>query len=214
MKILAFDTTSSELLAGCMDGRNLLGFDAAEGQRHAEILLRSLESVLAQAKIPLKDIDLFACSRGPGSFMGLRIGLATAKGLSMATGKPWVSVSHLDACAAALKDEELVIPLIDARKSRVYAALYRKGARIGEYLDIALPHLVQRLALEDRIVFAGPDAELARGYCAERAGFSVHEDDPKAVMAELCRLAGETLGREGPGTPESGPMYLREPDIG
>ena len=146
--------------------------------------------------------------------MGLRIGLATAKGLSLATAKPWVSVSYLDAAAAAYKGEDLAVPLIDARKNRVYASMYRKGLRIGEYLDIPVSGLIEALAQGDRVSFLGPDAELVRDYCAERAGFTILQEDPQAAMAAMCILAESTLALEGSGSPESGPMYLREPDIG
>jgi tRNA threonylcarbamoyladenosine biosynthesis protein TsaB len=214
MNILAFDTTATRLSVGYMKNGILEGFESAEGLRHAEILISTIEAALGKAGARLEDMDLFACSRGPGSFMGLRIGLATAKGLSLAAAKPWVSVSYLDAAAAAYCGEDLAIPLIDARKNRVYAAFYRRGARIGEYLDIAVSRLMEALAQEDRVTFLGPDADLVRDFCAERAGFSILQENPEAVMEAMCRLAESTLEQEGPGSPGSGPMYLREPDIG
>ena len=76
----------------------------------------------------MEQIDLLACTTGPGSFTGVRIGVSTVKGLALATGKPIVGVSTLEALAMnAFPSRRLICPLLDARKNQVYAGLYRMG---------------------------------------------------------------------------------------
>jgi len=96
---------------------------------HSKRLLGSLEFLMREAGIDWQDIDAIAVSLGPGSFTGLRIGLTTAKGLVMATGKKLIGISSLDGLAAQLQDsDKLICPAIDARKKQVYTALYRNMA--------------------------------------------------------------------------------------
>jgi tRNA threonylcarbamoyladenosine biosynthesis protein TsaB len=105
-------------------GEIYLGAD----DHHSEVLLTVIERLLSLAKMAVRDIDLLACTTGPGSFTGVRIGIATVKGLALATGKPIVGVSTLEALAMNLSfSSRLLCPLLDARKNQVYAGLYRIG---------------------------------------------------------------------------------------
>ena len=98
------------------------------GKHHAEVLLPALEQLLELAGVEIEEVDLIACTRGPGSFTGVRMGVTTAKGLCLAAGKPVVGVSTLEALAQnALASEGFVCPLLDARREQVYAGLYRRG---------------------------------------------------------------------------------------
>lgn len=115
---------------------------------HAEVLSESIEQLLRLAKIDLKNIEAFAVSIGPGSFTGLRIGLATAKGLAFASDKPLLAVSTLQAQAAACSQYSVnsnqwsvpVVPVIKARQEEVYTARFRNDwpAPIAESEEILL----------------------------------------------------------------------------
>lgn len=95
---------------------------------HSEVVLPALESLLALAGLTINHVELFACTTGPGSFTGVRIGIATVKGLALATGKPIMGISTLEALAMNLsRSQRLICPLLDARKNQVYAGLYRIG---------------------------------------------------------------------------------------
>ena len=95
---------------------------------HSEFVLPALERLLALAKLTIRNVDLLACTTGPGSFTGVRIGIATVKGLALAAGKPIVGVSTLEALVMNLNfSPRLICPLLDARKNQVYAGLYRIG---------------------------------------------------------------------------------------
>lgn len=98
------------------------------GGGHAEVLLPALEKLFLMTGLTTEQIDLLVCTTGPGSFTGVRIGVSTIKGLALATGKPIVGVSTLEALAMnVFPSRRLICPLLDARKNQVYAGLYRVG---------------------------------------------------------------------------------------
>ncbi|HEX8981043.1 MAG TPA: tRNA (adenosine(37)-N6)-threonylcarbamoyltransferase complex dimerization subunit type 1 TsaB [Parasulfuritortus sp.] len=125
MKILAFDT-STELCSAalCLDGAWLVREEMA-GNRHSELLLPMVESLLAEAGIGLRDLDGLAYGKGPGSFTGLRIGCGAAQGLALGADLPVTGVITLEAMAYAAGADQ-VLACIDARMHEVYAAAYRR----------------------------------------------------------------------------------------
>lgn len=214
MKVLAFDTSSMRLAVGIALDGVLLASCEAESSKHSESLVSSIQACCVKADVRIKDIDLFACALGPGSFMGLRIGMATAKGFSLALDKPWVGVPILDAIAFSYASSNLVIPLLDARKNRLYAALYDRGSRVSEYLDISADRLLSLLDGDNNVTFVGPDADLMEDYCLERSGFSIEKHNPQSTVLQMAILAERILVTQGPGRDDDSPLYLREPEIG
>lgn len=98
------------------------------GRHHTEILLPALDQLLLLARHTPEEVDLLACTVGPGSFTGLRIGVSTVKGLALAMARPVVGVSTLEALAVnAGPFQGLICPMLDARKNQVYTCLYRVG---------------------------------------------------------------------------------------
>ena len=126
MKILAIDSTATAASVAVTDDDKLLAeYTLLNGNTHSETLLPMIEDILLRLGISAKDIELFACSVGPGSFTGVRIGTATVKGLAFATNKPCVGVSTLEALAYNLVGfEGLLCPVMNARRSQVYTALF------------------------------------------------------------------------------------------
>ena len=114
-------------------------------------LLFSIHSGLEILQKDIQDIDVFAVTIGPGSFTGIRIGLATVKTLAWGLGKKIIAVSTTEALAASLPEEligpeTLVVPVIDARMSRVFSALFRNGKRLSEDMDIEPEKLLEMIA--------------------------------------------------------------------
>ncbi len=126
MIILALDsTTTVSSVAVCEDGELLCEYTLNNGNTHSETLLPMIENALASLKMDVCDVDVFACSEGPGSFTGVRIGAATIKGLAFAKGKKCVGVSTLDALAENLRGTTgIVCPVMNARRSQLYNALF------------------------------------------------------------------------------------------
>src|SRR6185436_12467303 len=135
MRILAVDTSSERGSVCITDNDVVLGeIRLASSVQHAERLFRSVEFLLESLPVTLADMDLFAAARGPGSFTGLRVGLAAMEGFAAAFGKASAGVSTLEALAwKANIENERIAPAIDARRGEVYTALYRReGGRLIE----------------------------------------------------------------------------------
>ncbi len=159
MKILAVDTsTAFNAVAVCDDDAILAETLVNCGRAHSERLIPTVDWVLAESGLRLADIDLLAVTIGPGSFTGVRIGVATWKGLALAAHKPLVGVPTLDAMSrlAALADGT-VCPLLDARMKEVYGAVYTfdNGFRTKCMPD--------RVSAVERIIEELPDAPVLLG---------------------------------------------------
>ena len=129
MRILSVDTSSDRGSVCIAEGREPLGeIRLASSVQHAERLFSCLEFLLEQAPFGLADIDIFVAARGPGSFTGLRIGMAAMAGFAAAHQKRSAGVSTLEAVAwkCGIQDK-WIAPTIDARRGEVYGAVYRRS---------------------------------------------------------------------------------------
>ena len=125
MRILALDTsTFVGTVAVLRDGALLAEWGASVRASHGETLLPRLAQALEAAQLTLADIDLFAVGLGPGSFTGVRIGVATAKGLALAEQKPLIGVPSLRVIARGVSGGSLRAVAVDAHKGELYCALY------------------------------------------------------------------------------------------
>jgi tRNA threonylcarbamoyladenosine biosynthesis protein TsaB len=187
--------------------------------KHSERLMATIDRVLSDARLTLADVGGIAVSIGPGSFTGLRVGLATVKGLAFATGKPVAAVPTLRALAWNLPyAAHPVCPLFDAKKKEVYAALYRvEGTKLVQMTEERVVPLVKLLeSLDGTTVFTGDGARQFRaeiaGVLGERALFAPRA----ATLPSAASVAEIGLGmiREGAASDPDGlvPMYLRRPE--
>lgn len=131
MKILALDSSAVVAsVALCEDETLLAEYTLNNGNTHSETLLPMIETLLSHFGVTVDDVGLFAASTGPGSFTGVRIGAATLKGLAFAKSTPCVGVSTLEALAEnAVSCRGLICPVMNARRSQVYTALFRSDGR-------------------------------------------------------------------------------------
>lgn len=174
MLILALDSTaqvgSVALCEG--DGHLLAECTLNTGNTHSETLLPTVEFLLKSCGVTVDGIDLFACTAGPGSFTGVRIGAATVKGLAFGKGKPCVGVSTLEALATnARAFEGIICPCMNARRQQVYNALFEskdgKLTRLCEDRALAIEDLLKEVseyAPEKRIYLVGDGAELVMDF--------------------------------------------------
>lgn len=168
MLVLALDSATN--VASCAvvaPDKILVEFNLNTRKTHSERLMPLVKEALDYGELSLTDIDGFAISIGPGSFTGLRIGLATIKALAFFSGKPLVGVPTLDGLAANLRDAEgLICPVLQARKDEVYSALYINTAagqeRISDYLAISPGKLTAFLAqfAAKKITFLGDGVKM------------------------------------------------------
>jgi tRNA threonylcarbamoyladenosine biosynthesis protein TsaB len=127
MLTLAFDTSSKTAAVAILRNDAVLYDSLINNElNHSEVLLPAIDQACIQTGIRITDIDLFACTLGPGSFTGLRIGVGTLKGFMMATGKPAVGISSLAALALnAGNNSKIICSLMDAGRGQVYRAYFR-----------------------------------------------------------------------------------------
>ena len=142
---------------------------------HSETLLPMIEHMLSRAALSVSDVDLFAVSEGPGSFTGVRIGVSLVKGLAFSTGKPCVGVSTLEALSYNLSgfSDRYLIPVMDARRSQVYTAIFRNGERLTDDLLIPISELEEKMNALGVTDFSlcGDGYPLASAYFEKRPGF-------------------------------------------
>ena len=172
MNILAVDSSGNVCSAAVLRDMRILAETYVDNLKtHSETLAPMADACLESAGLSVRDIDLFACAIGPGSFTGLRIGAGLVKAFAHASGKPALGVNTLDALAFNVSGtDEFVCPVIDARRGEVYTATYRSGERINEYRAVPFKELLQELQGQ-KAVFAG-DAALK--YAAEIGAASAH----------------------------------------
>lgn len=125
MKILALDTSTMLATCAVLDENRVLGeYSLNQEETHSEKLVPMVKEVLDSLGLKVSDIDLYGVATGPGSFTGLRIGVATIKAFAHLFDKPVVGISTLEALAFNLPYNEVVVPMIDARRDRVYTGIY------------------------------------------------------------------------------------------
>ena len=216
MRILAVDT--SAVCASCAvleDGRIRAQSSTNAGLTHSRTLLPMVDAMLQNSETPLTSIDCFACSVGPGSFTGIRIGIAAIKGLCDGTGKKALAVSTLEGLAYNLLGQHcLACAVMDARCEQVYTALFRvEGETVTRLTDddaLRIADLGEKLQQYDEpIVFVGDGAEKceqALGYPAAPPLLRFQSAASVALCAERSFDEKKLLDAQ-----ELLPVYLRLP---
>jgi tRNA threonylcarbamoyladenosine biosynthesis protein TsaB len=218
MLVAALDTTSRHgscaLLA---DGVIAVELESDPALPQASRLPGELQQLLARAGVRLADVDVFAVAVGPGSFTGLRVGIATMQGLSFATGAALIGVSALDALAAiadaAAAGAPRIATWVDAWRGEAYAALY-EGRRQVEPVSVERPEqLLARLG--DGALFIGDAVPLHRDLIVERLGARAQFAPVVAppLAGSIARLAyASALAGDRPAADAIRPLYVRRPD--
>jgi tRNA threonylcarbamoyladenosine biosynthesis protein TsaB len=175
MLILAFESSARPASAALVrDGRLLAQSMQVSALTHSRTLLPMAEDLLKDSSVRLEDVDVIAVAHGPGSFTGIRIGVSMVKGLAWALDKPCVGVSTLEAMAwHGLAAGGLICPVMDARRSQVYNALFSvengRPVRLTEDRPISLEELAQELGSYDWPAFlVGDGAEMSYAYLTAR----------------------------------------------
>lgn len=240
MRILGIDTATSTASVALLDDENLIGEEIrSNGAKlgnggaphvkgnHAEIILPLIQSILAKARIGVADLSGVAVSIGPGSFTGLRIGLATAKGIAYDWGLPIVGISTLLANAArAIDFDGMICSLLDARKGEVYVSLFRRSGGvvsrltdeqvipINAALTLLRAHYSAADAVPLLVIGDGAPAyeQLLSSALGANARLSVGERYPSVAsrVAELARARIKSESVDDLGTLV--PVYLRRPE--
>ena len=217
MLMLALESSAKAASAAVFEDGRLLGLTVEmSGLTHSRTLLPMAEDLLRNLDRDVKALDVVAVAHGPGSFTGLRIGMAEAKGLCWALRIPAVGVSTLEAMAYGGPDAEgaLLCCAMDARRSQVYNALFRvesgRPVRLTEDRAIAASDLASELPLYGGSwVLLGDGAELCLRELSGVPGLALHLA-PEPLRVQSARGVGlAALEREPRPVDELLPVYLR-----
>ncbi|MBN2626885.1 MAG: tRNA (adenosine(37)-N6)-threonylcarbamoyltransferase complex dimerization subunit type 1 TsaB [Spirochaetales bacterium] len=211
MNVLAFDTSGPVLSVALETSEGRYALIRDTGLRHGELLADYIQQLCSQANTAVHDLDLIVCSRGPGSFTGLRIGMSLAKGLSAGSGTPLVSIPVPDLLVRPYSFcTSPVIPVMDAKKRRFYGACYFKGDRKSDYFDLEPSEIISRFGNPDGILVVGPDAELFKSRLSEPGGNISFAPFTPATVFDMLTLGPVLLEQQGSDAPGQGPMYIRK----
>ncbi|MGE0453869.1 MAG: tRNA (adenosine(37)-N6)-threonylcarbamoyltransferase complex dimerization subunit type 1 TsaB [Vicinamibacteria bacterium] len=214
MKVLAVDTTTAWGSVAVASSGDVLGeVRLCASGSHSSRVLPDVEFLLGCLELAVEDLDGFAVTLGPGSFTGLRVGIATVQGLALGLERPCLGVSALDVLAArAAGEAEVLAAMMDAWRGEVYGAIYDRQARLlgGPWVETPaafLSRLPEAPALIGDAVGRHRDAILAERPAARFPCRSLY------LAGTLARLAGpRILAGEGGGPEGLLPLYVRPPD--
>jgi len=232
MKILGIESASLVASAAILDGDIIKAeYTACNGLTHSQTLLPMIDEVVRMSGVDMKELDAIAVSAGPGSFTGLRIGAATAKGLGLALDKPLIAVPTLAATAFNMNGcDGIICPIMDARRNQVYNGLY-KFEDDGEFVTLVdsralgIDELLDELAegnigvtgfepADSKIYFLGDGVPVFREVIKEKLGdraICVAANNNRQRAASLAVLgakmfeSGETVSSD-----DFAPIYLRK----
>jgi tRNA threonylcarbamoyladenosine biosynthesis protein TsaB len=177
--ILSIETaTLTGSVAMCKGDEVVAVHNGHDGPSHSNTLLRTIESVLKDNGIQLSDIDLFAVAIGPGSFTGLRIGLATVKGLAFTLERPCIGIPTLEAVAHSAGTCEHVVAALPAGRGEVIAQMFRVSsdtvAAIDEATHISPSQVLEKYSTFKQVCWCGEGANLHRDRIREWAESNGH----------------------------------------
>ncbi len=221
MKILALETSAKAVSCALYeDGRRLAFSFQNSGLTHSRTLMPMVDDMLRNCECDKKSVDVIACSAGPGSFTGLRIGIAAAKGLAWGLEKPCAGVSTLFAMAAQTgRTEETVVAVMDARRNQFYNAVFDCSAgeprRLCEDRAIDINELADELEkLGKSVLLVGDGAQLCCELLSKRGAsfpYRIADEDHRWQSAWGVALAAAKMAEEGKlvSAEELTPVYLR-----
>ena len=221
MKILGIDSSGLVASAAIADEKNIIAeFTVNNKQTHSQTLLPMIEKVVDMSGVELEQIDAIAIAAGPGSFTGLRIGSATAKGIGLALKKPIVSVPTLEGLAYRVSVfDGIICPIMDARRNQVYTGIYKMENDnlncLSEQKAIDIHELIEELEkYDEKVIFLGDGVEVQREtiekefkkeYCFAPIHLSKQSAAAVAVLGDIYFNQGKAEDAA-----EHKPIYLRK----
>ncbi len=220
MKILAIDSSGMTATVAVLEDDKLLAeYTINHKKTHSQTLVPMLDEIKKMTELDLENLDAIAVAKGPGSFTGLRIGAATAKGLGLALDKPIVPVSTLEGLAMNVwGSDKLVCPIMDARRQQVYTGLYRfidgDLVTVMEGCPMAMEDIILKLNdMGEEVLFLGDgvpafkdmiESDLKTGHIFAPAHMSRQRAGALAALAAKYYVRGLTETAA-----EHRPEYLR-----
>jgi tRNA threonylcarbamoyladenosine biosynthesis protein TsaB len=213
VRVLAIDTALEACSAAILDSDGVMtSRSVAMTRGHAEALMPLIAAVMSEARMEFGDLDRVAVTVGPGSFTGLRVGVAAARGIALATGKPAVGLTTLAALAApffAADEGEAVLAVIDARHDRVYMQLFGRGGRALAAPQVASTRSAIRVVTASPTRIVGNAAKLIMDAWPDNEPTPLQVSDvPAPDIAWVARLGAASEDLTAPVRP----LYLSDAD--
>ncbi len=219
MKILSIDTASNICGVSILEDNNLIcQLDTNTGRTHSENLMPMIEQIFNKTNLTLKDIDLFVCDKGPGSFTGIRIGVATIKAFQDSLSIAATGVSSLESLAYSIQNEGLIASIIDCKNDNCYFALYK--LENAHYEEIIPPtantiqnalNIIKDFYLEHPITFVGDGSKNYKDLIIQKFKNAFLADAKKNVLnSYYLGLAGFNKWKENK-LEDVLPLYLKKP---
>lgn len=219
MNILAIDASGLSGSVAYISDYKLVGeYYICHKLTHSQTIMPMIEHLRSMIGLDLEQVDAVAVTSGPGSFTGIRIGVATAKAMALALGVPIIGIPTLDVMANNMTfTDKLICPIMDARRNQVYTSLYRWKEntlqRVEEHLAISIDELLEKVAGEE-VIFLGDGVDVMRSKITEQMGNKAHfapsflHMQRASVLAHLACQAYERGEMEN--ADDFVPMYLRK----
>lgn len=235
MIILAIDSSSKVATVALMKDGKLLGeITLNDKKEHSVILMTIIQNLLNNNNLNVDDIDGYVVSKGPGSFTGLRIGMATIKGLSFGSNKPYVSVSSLDALALSVANfDGIICPIMDALRNSVYTCLFKGYSpltnssqikektelsnsleKLSDYTALDIDELIEIIKTKkEKVIFIGDGVDKYKNYLIENCPNCYFPPNHLNLVraSSLGEIGSELLRNGNFDDPNSAPFYLKKP---
>ena len=225
MKILAVDTSSKNCSVAIVEvyenkNYNIIAFENSDDEKtHSQKLMPIVDKVFKEHNLTLKDMDLLACCVGPGSFTGIRIGIATMKAFADVTNIKTVSVTSLESLSYNIEEDGIIIPIIDCKNNNVYSAIFSRenntykqiGENIADNIDNAIS-LYKANAENKNITFVGDGSILYKDLLTSRLSNKLifsNKNTQSSISLAKCAYDKYLEGLYGDSNNLS-PLYLRK----
>lgn len=218
MKILGIETSSKICAVALSEDDKLIKEKILEDENtHSVKLMPLVDELLKETKVNIKDIDLLACDKGPGSFTGIRIGIATIKAFVDVTNKNVIGITSLETLAYNVEQDGIICAIIDAKNENVYCGFFERNENeIKQIEDLQFENINNILKhskeLSKKIVFVGNASEVYKDMIkSELNDKAIFLDDREKnkLNARNINLAAFNKKEKAGGTNSLIPMYLR-----
>lgn len=225
MRILAVDTSSKNCSVAIVEvdenkNYNIIAFENSDDEKtHSQKLMPIIDKVFKEHNLTLKDMDLLACCVGPGSFTGIRIGIATMKAFADVTNIKTVSVTSLESLSYNIEEDGIIIPIIDCKNNNVYSAIFSKenntykqiGKNISDNIDNAI-RLYKANVENKNITFVGDGSILYKDLLTSKLSNKLifsNKNIQSSISLAKCAYDKYLEGLYGDSNNLS-PLYLRK----
>ena len=214
MKILAVDTSSEICSVAILENDTVIVENSLnDGKTHSENLMTIMENTLEENKIKLNDIDLIACSVGPGSFTGIRIGVSSIKAIAEVLDVPAAAVTSLETLAKNVENKGVtIVSLIDAKNDQVYAGIFDdEYNKKEEYIADSIYNVIDRLKEYENIIYVGNGAIKYKELLEENFGSIVISDNNLQSASCVGKIGYKKHKEKDLASADTiMPMYLRK----